>query len=447
MRILSLGQGLPDASIDNFNWASALSFYDYDAIIVDPAEAVSRFIEDIARGQGDYQTYDDIPVADGPTSSETVGLADILRRRRDETEKLLARGGIVVVFGYPDVPHPKVAGFTGCHRYYWLPAPAGTDYGADYVKAASGRHVKVVDFEHPFANFLDSRRDDVLYRASFAEGAPGFPGARVVGRSAGNTAIAIDIPVGGGRVIFVPALPPRVGGAERSTAATAIVAAIRNTLLTSAEGSAPEWVADYALPRLDTARRRMEDAEAKLDELEAELDEATNEYRAIERYRRVLWQEGKYGFELPVRDALALLGFTQYSTPDLPGQFSYKGDQLLLEAESSTGVVGMDPHYRLRQRIEARIVDDAREPPRGLIVVNGYRETEPSEREQQHAEALRVAAESMRYCVVTATDLFAAVKDKLEDRGDADAFCRKLLTTDGLFSMKDAVAGTSSASD
>jgi hypothetical protein len=92
----------------------------------------------------------------------------------------------------------------------------------------------------------------------------------------------------------------------------------------------------------------------------------------------------------------------------------------------------MDPHYRLRQRIEERIVDDAREPPRGLIVVNGFREIEPSRREQEHIEALRVASESMRYCVVTASQLFEAVKDKLEGRGDADAFCEKLMTTDGV---------------
>jgi hypothetical protein len=432
MRILSLGVGLPDASIDNFNWASALSFYDYDAIVVDPSEAVSALVEGIVRGEGDFQTYDEIPIADGPTSSDTVGLADMLRRRRDETEKLLARGGLVVVFGYPDVPHPKVAGFTGCHRYYWLPAPAGADYGPNFVKAASGRHVKVVDYEHPFANYLDARRDDVLYRASFAEGATGFPGARVVGRSAGDTAICIDVPVGGGRVVFVPALPPRQSGGDRAAVATNLVAAIRNTLLTSAEGSAPEWVSQIALPGLDASRRRMEDAEAKLDELEAELDEARNEYRGTDRYRRILWQEGKYGFELPVRDALKLLGFAEYSTPDMPGRFAYKGDQLLVEAESSTTAVGMDPHYRLRQRIEERIVDDAREPPRGLIVVNGYRETEPSRREQEHIDALRVASESMRYCVITASQLFEAVKDQLEGKGDAEAFCQKLLTTDGV---------------
>ena len=447
MRILALGQGIPDAVVDNFNWASALSFYDYDAMVVDPANGVSAVIENVLRGEGEYLTYDDVPVLDGPTSSDSVGLADLLRRRREETEHVLARGGLVVCFGYPDVPHSRVGGFTGAHRFYWLPAPTGCDYGPNYVKAASGRHLSVVDWEHPFANFLDARRNDILYRASFAEGAQGFPGARVIARSNGGTAIAIDVPVGGGRVIFVPAPPQHPTNAERSRFAGDLVAAIRNTLLASAEGDAPEWLADEKLPGLDEAQRSMEDAEAKLEELEAELDKARNEYRGIDRYRRILWQEGKFGYELPVRDALVLLGFAQYSTPDAPATFSYKGDIAFIEAESSTGVIGMDPHYRLRARIEAKIADDGAAPPRGILVINGLRDVAPGDREQEFTNSLRVAAESMRYCVVHAVDLYDAVRAKLSGANDGSEFVARLMQTEGVLSPVPEPAAEAPATD
>ncbi|HLG11483.1 MAG TPA: hypothetical protein VI876_06960, partial [Dehalococcoidia bacterium] len=354
MRVLAIGQGIPDPAVDNYNWASALSFYDYDALLIDPSEGVSKFVEQVARGEGAYQTYDDIPVVEGYTSAETVGVVDILRRRREETERFLARGGLVVCFAYPDVAHPDVTGFTGFHRYHWLPAPAGCDYGSSYVKAASGRAVKVIDWEHPFANLLDGM-EGVLYRAAFPEGAAGFPGAKVIARSPGGAAIAIDMPVGGGRVIFIPALSPNLLSSQRAEMAGKFVAAIRNTLLTSAEGEPPDWVEAETLPGIDEARTRMEDAEARLDELEADLDEARNAYRALDRYRRILWQEGKYGFELPVRDALALLGATPYSQPDEPAVFSMALEAVMVEAESSSGEVGMEPHYRLRERLEARI--------------------------------------------------------------------------------------------
>ena len=438
MRILSLGIGLPDAAIDNYNWASALSFYDYDAIVVEPAQGVSRMIEGIVKGE-QYKTYDDIPIADGPTTSETFGLADLLRRRRDETERLLAKGGLVVVFAHPDVPHPSVSGFTGAHRYYWLPAPEGKDYSTRHLKGAGGRHVNVVDWEHPFANYLDAKRNDVLYRASFAEGPDAFESARVIARSDGGTPIALEVPVLSGRVIFLPALPPRITPADRSTFAANLVGAIRNTLLTTAEGSAPEWVEAESLPGLEDARRRMQDAESKLDELEAQLDEARGEYLGIERFRRILWQEGKYGFELPVRDALLQLGLRQFSTPDQPAHFTLGSDPLYIEAESSAGPVGMDPHYRLRSRLEAKIADDGRAPPHGIIVVNGYRETPPEEREQQYTNALRVAAESMRYTVVRATDVFAALREKLEGKSDGKAFCKLLVETEGVLDMPEPV--------
>jgi hypothetical protein len=445
LRILSLGIGLPDASVDNYNWASSLSFYDYDAIVVEPAQAVSRLIEGIVKGE-QYKTYDDIPIADGPTTSETFGLSELLRRRRDETERLLARGGLVVVFAHPDVPHPGVSGFTGAHRYYWLPAPKSRDYSSERVKAANGRHVNVVDWEHPFANYLDAKRSEVLYRAHFVEGPDGFENMRVIARSDGGTAIAVEVPVMAGRVIFIPALPPRITSNERTAFASNLVAAIRNALLTTAEGTAPEWVEDEKLPGLDEARRRIQDAEANLEELEAELDTARGEFLGMERFRRILWQEGKYGFELPVRDALLQLGFRQFSTVDQPAHFALGGDPAYIEAEASAGAVGMDPHYRLRQRLEAKIADDGRPPPRGIIIVNGFRETPPAEREQQYTNSLRVAAESMRYCIVQATDLFYAVRDKLEGKSDGRAFAKLMMETEGVLKVAEPV-GAAAGSD
>jgi hypothetical protein len=431
MRILSIGQGMPDPAMDNYNWASALSFFDFDALLIDPMLGVSKFVEDVAKGDGEYQTYDDIPVVEGFTNSDAAGLVDILRRRRDETERFLARGGLIVCFTYPDVAHNRVLGFTGFHRYHWLPAPQDTDYGPDYLKPASGRSVKVIDWEHPFAGFLDTTTA-FLYRASIAEGAAGFPGAKIIARSPGGAAVAADVPVGGGRVIFIPALTLTVTGQQRTQIAASLSAAIRNTLLTEAEGSAPDWIEEISLPGIEDALTKMEDTEAKLDELESELDAARNEYRSLDRYRRILWQEGKYGFELPIRDVFTLLGGTGYSQPDEPAIFNMGGQTVMVEAESSPGEVGMDPHYRLRERIEARIAKDKRRAY-GLIVVNGYSQTEPSERERQFADPLRIAAESMRYCVVTATDLFDAVRDKLGGKSDGKAFLKRLVETEGVF--------------
>lgn len=444
MRVLSLGIGLPDAQVDNYDWASALSFYDYDAIVIDPAVAVSKLIDGVAKRGESFVTYTDDPVEAGPSTTEAVGLADLLRRRKDEVAKHLARGGLIICFAHPDLAHPDVATFNGCHRYYWLPAPEGADYSSKYLKAANGVHVQVTDYEHPFADYLERLRNNVLYRAAFTEGAAGFgDAAKTIGRSPGGAAIAMDVAVGGGRVIFLPGLPQRISDSERSAVAHALVTAIRNTLLISTEDDPPEWVEGFTLPGLEEAQQRIDSAETKLDELEEEADEARNEFRSLDRFRRLLWQDGKYGFDLPVRDALTKLGFINFSQPDDPGTFLYDTDYVFVETEASDGAVGMEPHYRLRQRLEARIAHEGRRA-KGLIVVNGFKDRPPAERPQQYDDSLRIAAESMRYCVVEAERLFEAVKQQMEGTGDVTAFLVRITTTEGAYS--DAVQNETAGS-
>ena len=386
------------------------------------------------RGEGAFQTYDDIPVVEGYTSAETVGLVDLLRRRRDETERLLARGGLVVCFAYPDVAHPGVAGFTGFHRYHWLPAPEGCDYGPAYVKPASGRDVKVIDCEHPFANLLDSM-DGVLYRASFTEGAAGFPDAKVIARSPGGAAIAIDVPVGGGRVIFLPALSPNILTSQRSDmAAPRSSPAIRNTLLTVRRGRAA------GLGRGPAAARHRRGAHAHGGRRSQAGRARSRAGRGAQRLPRPrpLPAHPLAGGQVRLRAAGArragrLLGVTRLRPAGRAGRLLHGA------ARPSSSRRSRAPARSAWSRTTACASASRRASPHegrrayGLIVVNGYREQAPDERPQQYAESLRVAAESMRYCVVTATDLFDALRDKLEGRGDADAFLQQLIATEGVF--------------
>lgn len=434
MRILSLGIALPDPQVDNYTWSSAPSFFDYDAIVVDPAVAVSDMIEGVVRDGTSYTSYNEEPVENGPTTANTIGLADLLKRRADETERLLGKGGLVVCFAYPDVPHPKVSGFTGCHRYHWLPAPPGSTYAPPYLCPASGTEARATDYEHPFAEFLERHQTSVQYRALFAEGASGFGGqAKVIARSPGGAANGMDLLVAGGRVVFLPALPERLSTMDRTSLAATIVNGIRDALLISAEGPAPSWVSGLSLPGLQEAQERVDQAETRLEALETELEEARNEYRALDRYRRILWQEGKYGLDLPVRDALTLLGMTSFAKPDEPAVFSYEGRHILVEAEGGPEAIGLGPHYRLRQRIEHHIAARG-EPPRGLLVINGYRDMPLASRPRPYEDTLKLMAETMRYCVVDTTLLFQAVRAKMAGEDKAvKAFLETLIETEGVY--------------
>jgi hypothetical protein len=95
----------------------------------------------------------------------------------------------------------------------------------------------------------------------------------------------------------------------------------------------------------------------------------------------------------------------------------------------------MNPHYRLRERLEHRIAA-GNNRGQGVIIVNGQRELPPAERSQQFDDALRVAAESMRYCVLCTTDLFEAVRQILEGAFDKAAFCKQVMETEGIFTRE-----------
>ena len=124
-RILSLGFPLPGVQVDNYTVLSAPSFFDYDALVIEP-HAAGLLIEGVLDGTLSARTFSDRPVVLHPTAADDVALADVLRRRHDETRRLLDNGGVVVVFAHPAAMH-QVPGAGSLDDYWWLPSSEGLD--------------------------------------------------------------------------------------------------------------------------------------------------------------------------------------------------------------------------------------------------------------------------------------------------------------------------------
>jgi len=434
MRILSLGFPMPGPPVDNHSFASAPSFFDYAALVVDP-KALSQLIEEIADGSGAHTTRSGDRVVNGPSGPATVGLADLLRDRRDETARLLARGGVVVCLAYPNVVHGRVAGCADCDRYCWLPAPDGLRYAEPFLRRGDGTRLCPATKSHPFAPFLTRFQSRLAYQAYF-DGAPGSP-HQVLARSAGGAAIALEITVGAGSIVFLPPPARPLPSDERYEASYALQESIRQTLRLASASASPYWLSEYQLPKLVERITAREEAKINLIEAETRLTASDEALEELERFRRLLWQEGRYGLEDGVRAALAFLGFQVYPQElDQPARIALTDDRhnqrvALLEVDASEEAVGLDGHYRLRQRLEEAIAQG--KPARGALIINGYRRTPPAERPAQYDEALRAAAERLRYCVATTEQLFHAVRAALEgDETTVHSFRERLLTTEGV---------------
>ncbi len=79
MRLLLIGFPLPNPAFDNYTFLQAPSFYDYDAVVIEPAQ-ISKVIEDVLTRSEDHQTYAGEPVLNEPAGPFVVGLADHLQR-------------------------------------------------------------------------------------------------------------------------------------------------------------------------------------------------------------------------------------------------------------------------------------------------------------------------------------------------------------------------------
>jgi len=431
-RILSLGVPLPGPRVDNYNFLSAPSFFDYDAIVVEVRGTV-RLIESVIDGSLEPETFAHEHVRTVPRSSDEVALADVLARRRDEIDRTLANGGAVIAFAdRPSVMRGE--GMGGLASYWWLPAAEGVRYD-EHIVPAEGTQAQIVDYQHPLAPFVLSQLANIAYRARIdVDSIPSFASrGAVFARSYGGAAIGVEMPCASrGRIALLPALRTTPSGDQRYAFSDALQAGLRRMLGVMAEGRRPSWVVRHALPGLEGRESAVKDALSERDRAQKALDAAQASLEELARFQALLWQEGALALEPVAVDALKRIGFTVYDAN--PDEIEIRDGQhsAIVEFDASDGAVGMAAHYRLRQRIE-RAIERRGAAPRGLLLINGYRLKPPSERPPEASDALRLAAETMRYCIAPTSMLFDAVRAQMSgDTASVDAFRASLMSTDGV---------------
>lgn len=434
MRVLAIGYPLPDMAIDNYNVLTAPSYSDYDALIIDPS-SITKSVHSLIEDGAEFNAFDSRPVINAPTTASAVSAADQLRRRATETRRLLETGGTVVVMARPNAIEPGVLGFEGCDRYHWLPAPGGISWGSPYLRAAEGKTVRIVAENHPTASLLRNFRADIGYRAIFDDRQSELRSVgRVIAAGGSSIPVAMDFPLLGGRVVFIPAFNEDT--TNRSPLATALVDVCRRLNNAVIPEDAPYWVRSVAVPGLEQAEAELEEAQAAALEATAHADTVRERHDALERHRRLLWEDGS-AFTQAVIEAFRVLGFGVTGGYGEPIVLTSEGTTAFLEAESSREQVVEWPYIRLQRRLEERLLKSG-DQFNGVIVANGYRTAETASRQEQVATTLRVASENYQYCLLTGESLFAAIQRALGGADDAAlrGMRRRILSTHGLVSTE-----------
>jgi len=236
MRTLVLGIPLPHVSFDNYSFLSAPSLFDYGRVIVDMS-ALSEAIEQVAGGSAEHKTPGGLPIVNGPGGPAAFSLAELLRLRRLEAERLLARGGVIACFAYPDVSHQAIRELPGWRRYDWLPAPEGFSY-ADQLLAGYGKlGVELTDREHAFAPYVEEFGVRLAFRAYLSEPEEGTPPyVRVFARSPGGAAVGVELAVGPGRVVLLPPIGSLDYSSDRAPLAAVLHQCLERMTASGADG-------------------------------------------------------------------------------------------------------------------------------------------------------------------------------------------------------------------
>ena len=204
MRTLVLGIPLPHVTFDNYSFLSAPSLFDHDWVIVEMS-ALSEAVSEVVAGPADHKTHGGLTIVNGPTTTTAFSLAELLRLRRLEADRLLARGGVIACFAYPDVAHEGISDLPAWRRYDWLPTPEGFAYAEGLLAGYGKLGAELSDPEHAFAPYVEEFGVRLAFRAYLSEpdGTPP-PYATVFARSPGGAAVGIDLEVGPGRVVLLP---------------------------------------------------------------------------------------------------------------------------------------------------------------------------------------------------------------------------------------------------
>lgn len=434
MRVLAIGYALPNVAVDNYNPLTAPSYNDYDVLYIDPA-SIDRTVREVLSGEKEYNAMDGRPVVNAPTSASTVSLADQLRRRMDETRRLLDDGGLVVVVGRPDGLQSGVLGFEGCDRYHWLPAPGGLSWGQPFLKPAEGKTVRIVAEDHPFSAVFREYRKDVAYRAVFDDRQQEIRKAgKTIATGGAGIPIAMEFQVLNGRVLFVPAMS-ETAGAGRTKSAQAIVDACRQLSGATFEEPAPYWTKGIAVPGLEQVEAELEEADSAAAAAASHAAAVRERHDSLARYRRLLWEDGQR-FAHATTEALRMLGFTVASEPLEPLIVESDATKAFVELESTRAQVTEWPYIRLQRRLEEHMLKSG-ESLKGIVIANGLREKDPEQRTDELSEPLQIACENYRFSLLNSRTLFELIRRVLGGAEDSVLLGtrRRLMAGAGLMSL------------
>ncbi len=441
MRILSVGWDVRGLGPAVEGLADAECLAEYDVVLLDP-ESVSALWRPHAQLEPDGVWR----LHQGRDGGLSRALENLLSSRRTELEALLERVGGTVVFRVR-APGPSVE--------VVLPGGAARQVDARSILprlslSGGGQHLSLpqgirflprrgrtlaeLDEAHPLAGHLREHAE-LGYEAAIAStfGVPLEMFGRVLARDRVGDAVAWEVPIGAGRLLFLPAFPgadPREMGEALRPALAALCSAPLGAV-------GPDWLARFPLPgeeELAAQEKELEEARTEILRRGEELAAARREYDTL---RVLLYPRGARELVQGVTAGLTRLGFACSPRPDMPRTVESRcaeGTLLVRVSYFPGGQAGPEEHRALLLAVD-RVHTEEQRAVQGALVVSAETRLEPSRRPAQWSDEVRRGCVEHDMALVSADSLFQAVVAVCRG-GDAAGIRRSLLEAGGEWRWK-----------
>ena len=392
-RILSFGVTATHARITKLtNFEDTVCLSDYEAMVFDP----------------------------GALGNAQVNSASFFRREAELRDLVQRKGGLLVCFLRP----PSMVQVIGSGNYDVLNILDRADVRAlgmvkETLRMGTTTMWGVVSgAKGVTSGYLSTLRgqlrSDAFLQADEAR-LQQYAGKLMAANSAGWP-VAVEFESGAGRLCFVP-LPQNVPEGQLGSVLARMV---EEHYGGPVEVVTPGWVEVVRVPGADANTSRISDLERQGIEIDAELSRLEKERSELLNFRVLLYGYGKSVLEPVVRRAFGRIGFKVLEPEQYDGEWDVdltdeeSGASAVGEVEGSENAINVDKLRQLLDYVESE--ENEGRSRKGILVGNGYRlrRLEETERSEQFTQMAVTRAARYGYCLLSTTELFAAVCAVLE---------------------------------
>jgi len=414
-KVLAIDFRVVGGNVTNASFYNASSFSDYDVVIIDPISISDAWKNIKPTSDGSLLVY---ASADQGFSK---GLARTMERRAEETKLLLEKaGGIVICFLRQKgtvLKYKTDRYIHPIHRYSWLPREGiqrDYDFGQYFHPTLRyGQEIGEINKNHPFSQYFVALTKKICFEAVI--GASGLlEVARPIAKNKVGEVVALELSFGEGKFIF---LPPPLKSVDEDKISGVLIDCIRKSLHWTKPLMKPDWINKYELPGESEVEKEFEELQGKITILEKKKQSIEARRDKLEMLKGMLYEQGKYGLEPPVREAFRILGFKVLDPEEYKEDYDLyiKEPNLTIigEIEGSNKQMDVQKYRQLLDYVSSKLEEG--ENIKGILIGNGFINVDPDKRTEQFTEKAILGCRRQKFCRITTYELFKAIRAILSE--------------------------------